>query len=276
VYVIGTEVPVPGGAHETLDRLTPTPADRALRTIAVHREAFGRAGLGHVWPRIIALVVQPGVEFDHLNVIDYDRSATTELRRVLDGEDHLVFEAHSTDYQRPQELRELVEDHWAILKVGPGLTFAMREALFALALIERELIARPSRSNLIEVVERRMLAHPEQWQGYYAADAKGDPLVQRTARRYSYSDRLRYYWADPEVEAARTSLLANLDRAGIPLPLISQFLPVQYDRIRAGVLEPAAQALVIDRIRDAMRPYARACRTAGDNRSDSTPGAAHE
>ena len=28
VYVIGTEVPVPGGAHETLGRLTPTPADR--------------------------------------------------------------------------------------------------------------------------------------------------------------------------------------------------------------------------------------------------------
>ena len=96
-----------------------------------------------VWPRVIALVVQPGVEFDHLNVIDYEHSATAELRRVLDAEDHLVFEAHSTDYQRPAQLRELVEDHWAILKVGPALTFAMREALFALALIEAELVPRP-------------------------------------------------------------------------------------------------------------------------------------
>ena len=78
-----------------------------------------------------------------------------------------------------------------------------------------------------------MLAEPEQWQGYY----EGDPLAQRTARRYSYSDRLRYYWADAEVDAARRTLLANLDRAGIPLPLISQFLPVQYDRIRAGELD---------------------------------------
>jgi D-tagatose-1,6-bisphosphate aldolase subunit GatZ/KbaZ len=259
VYVIGTEVPVPGGAHETLGRLTPTPADRARRTIAAHRAALAELALEHVWPRVVALVVQPGVEFDHLNVIDYERSATTDLRHVLDTEERLVFEAHSTDYQRPDQLRELVEDHWAILKVGPALTFAMREALFALALIENELLSRPSRSNLVEVVERRMLTAPEYWQAYY----QGDPPDQRTARRYSYSDRLRYYWADGEVDAARQTLLANLDRIGIPLPLISQFLPAQYDRIRAGGLEPAAQSLVIDRIRDALRPYARACQTTG-------------
>ncbi len=258
VYVIGTEVPVPGGAHETLSRLTPTPAERALRTIAAHRAALAEAALEDVWPRIVALVVQPGVEFDHLNVIDYDRDATAELRHVLDAEDHLVFEAHSTDYQRPAQLRELVEDHWAILKVGPALTFAMREALFALAHIENELVAQPDRSNLIDVVERRMLADPGHWQTYY----EGDPATQRTARRYSYSDRLRYYWADDEVETARRTLLANLDRNGIPMPLISQFLPTQYERIRMGELDTTAQALVIDRIRDALRPYADACRTA--------------
>jgi D-tagatose-1,6-bisphosphate aldolase subunit GatZ/KbaZ len=261
MYVIGTEVPVPGGAHETLDKLTPTPADRARKTIAAHGAAFEEAGLQHVWPRVMALVVQPGVEFDHLHVIDYERSATVELRRVLDNEEHLVFEAHSTDYQRPAQLRELVEDHWAVLKVGPGLTFAMREALFALTFIENELIPRPSRSNLVEVIERRMLANPDYWQGYYG----GDSIAQRTARRYSYSDRLRYYWADDEVDAARRTLLSNLDRAGIPMPLISQFLPYQYDRIRAGELEPVAQSLVIDRIRDAMRPYSRACRAATTN-----------
>src|ERR1700754_548127 len=250
-YVIGTEVPVPGGAHETLSRLTPTPPDRARLTIAAHRSAFAEAGLAQVWPRVMALVVQPGVEFDHVNVIDYERGATAELRHVLDGEDGLVFEAHSTDYQRPAALRELVEDHWAVLKVGPALTFAMREALFALSFIDSELVARPSRSNLVEVIERRMLAEPEHWQGYY----DGDPLTQRTSRRYSYSDRLRYYWADEKVDAARQTLLTNLDRVGIPLPLISQFLPVQYNRIRAGELEQAAHALVIDQIRDAMRPY---------------------
>jgi D-tagatose-1,6-bisphosphate aldolase subunit GatZ/KbaZ len=179
---------------------------------------------------------------------------------VLDGEENLVFEAHSTDYQRPERLRELVEDHWAILKVGPALTFAMREALFALAMIETELVPRTSRSNLIEVVERRMLAEPGQWEGYY----DGDSRSQRTGRRYSFSDRLRYYWADTEVEAARKALLANLDRTGIPLPLISQFLPIQYERVRAGELSPVAQELVIDRVRDALRPYAHACSTTGE------------
>ena len=262
VYVIGTEVPVPGGAHETLHHLTPTSADRARRTIAAHRAAFAALALDDVWPRVIALVVQPGVEFDHDNVIDYDRSATVDLRQVLDTEPHLVFEAHSTDYQRPEQLRELVENHWAILKVGPALTFAMREALFALARIEIELVARPSRSNLIEVVERRMLADPTHWEGYY----DGTPLAQRTSRRYSYSDRLRYYWADGEVDAARQSLQANLERTGVPLPLISQFLPGQYDRIREGLLEPSPQALVLDRVRDALRPYARACLTTGATR----------
>ena len=257
VYVIGTEVPVPGGAHETLSHLTATPADRARRTIAAHRDAFAELGLGQIWPRVMALVVQPGVEFDHLNVIDYQRAATTELRHVLDTEETMVFEAHSTDYQRPQRLRELVEDHWAVLKVGPALTFAMREALFALSLIEAELVPRPSRSNLVEVIERRMLDEPDYWRGYY----EGDPVTQRTSRRYSYSDRLRYYWADERVDAARQTLLANLDRTGIPLPLISQFLPGQYDRIRAGELRPVAQSLVIDRIRDALRPYAQACDT---------------
>jgi D-tagatose-1,6-bisphosphate aldolase subunit GatZ/KbaZ len=256
-YVIGTEVPVPGGAHETLNHVTPTPADRARQTIAAHRSAFAQVDLSHVWPRVMALVVQPGVEFDHLNVIDYQRAATTELRHVLDGEHSLVFEAHSTDYQRPARLRELVEDHWAVLKVGPALTFAMREALFALSLIEAELVPRPPRSNLVEVIERRMLDEPDHWRGYY----EGDPVTQRTSRRYSYSDRLRYYWADERVDAARCTLLANLDRTGIPLPLISQFLPGQYERIRAGELQPVAQALVIDRIRDALRPYAQACHT---------------
>ncbi|AQT80711.1 D-tagatose-bisphosphate aldolase, class II, non-catalytic subunit [Mycolicibacterium litorale] len=256
-YVIGTEVPVPGGAHESLDRVVPTAPSDVRQTIAAHREAFAAAELDHVWPRVAALVVQPGVEFDHLKVVDYHRSAAAELSRELDAEPNLVFEAHSTDYQRPQQLRELVEDHWAILKVGPGLTFALREALFALARIEEELVAPDNRSNLVDVVERRMVAEPGYWLGYY----DGGPAEQRIARRYSYSDRLRYYWADPAVKAARATLLANLSTAAIPLPLVSQFLPDQYHRIRDGRLGAQPHALVIDRIRDALRPYAAACVT---------------
>jgi D-tagatose-1,6-bisphosphate aldolase subunit GatZ/KbaZ len=255
VYIIGSEVPVPGGAHETLDELVPTTATAARATLDRHRAAFDEVGLGKIWPRIIALVVQPAVEFDHLRVIDYRHEGTRALRTVLDDEPGLVFEAHSTDYQQTAQLEQLVEDHWAILKVGPGLTFAMREALFALEEIERELIPEEDRSYLAEVIERQMLERPEYWTGYY----DGSPAEQRIARRFSYSDRLRYYWPDPIVVRAEERLYANLSAQRIPLPLISQFLPDQYARVREGTIDATPRALVIDKVRDSLRPYAIAC-----------------
>jgi D-tagatose-1,6-bisphosphate aldolase subunit GatZ/KbaZ len=265
LYVIGTEVPVPGGAHETLEELVPTSAEAARATLERHRAAFVEVGLEEIWPRIIALVVQPAVEFDHLRVIDYRHEGTGSLRTVLDDEPGLVFEAHSTDYQQTAGLRQLVEDHWAILKVGPGLTFAMREALFALEEIERELVPEEERSYLAEVLERRMLARPEYWSGYY----DGSPQEQRIARRFSYSDRLRYYWPDPVVVRAEERLYANLSTHPIPLPLISQFLPDQYARVREGRLDAHPRALVIDKIRDSLRPYAIACSLAALETSTS-------
>ena len=255
LYVIGTEVPVPGGAHHTLDQLPATSPKAARETLDRHRTAFAELDLQDVWPRIIAMVVQPGVEFDHLQVIDYRRESTVDLRTVLRDEPGLVFEAHSTDYQLTSRLTELVEDHWAILKVGPGLTFAMREALFALVKVEDELVAAADRSDLINVIERQMLASPGYWEGYY----EGSADEQRIARRFSYSDRLRYYWPDPEIEAAENRLYENLTNLQIPLPLISQFLPEQYARVRAGILAPDPRELVVDKVRDALRPYSAAC-----------------
>ncbi|MFB9238190.1 D-tagatose-bisphosphate aldolase, class II, non-catalytic subunit [Plantactinospora siamensis] len=250
-YVIGTEVPVPGGAAETIDELTPTTAEAARGTLAQHRAAFAERGLDRVWPQVMALVVQPGVEFDHLRVVDYERDRTKDLQRVLDTEPAMVFEAHSTDYQTVPRLSALVEDHWAVLKVGPGLTFALREALFALAAIETELVPEPDRSHLPEVVERRMLAEPGQWARYYT----GDAAQQRLARRFSYSDRMRYYWPDPEIEAAERRLLTNLADREIPQPLLSQYLPDQYQRVREGGLDSDPVELVLDRIRDVLRGY---------------------
>lgn len=255
LYVVGTEVPVPGGAHETLSHLTPTSADAARATLDRHRQAFEEAGLKEAWERVIALVVQPGVEFDHLRVFDYERAATGDLRRVLDDYPRLVFEAHSTDYQTPENLRALVEDHWAVLKVGPGLTFALREALFALAAVEDELVTGDERSDLPAVVERRMLAEPRRWERYYP----GAPQAQRILRRYSYSDRVRYYWPDPEIQAAQSRLMSNLAGRDIALPLLSQHLPDQYERVRRGELPAEPEALVLDRVRDVLRAYEFAC-----------------
>jgi len=202
----------------------------------------------------MALVVQPGVEFDHIRVFDYDSRATCSLRTVLDDEPTMVFEAHSTDYQSRAALAALVADGWGVLKVGPGLTFAMREALFALDAIEAELLPENERSRLPEVVDDRMLAHPEQWQDYYTGTAEQQAL----ARRYSYSDRMRYYWPDPEIQAAVGRLFEHLTQRDLPEPLISAFLPAQYERVRDGVLTPSPRELVIDRVRDVLRCYAAA------------------
>ncbi|MEU9381234.1 D-tagatose-bisphosphate aldolase, class II, non-catalytic subunit [Streptomyces sp. NPDC048279] len=256
-YVIGTEVPVPGGAHETLEGMAATSPEAARLTLEHNRRAFDRHGVAGAWPRVMALVVQPGVEFDHLQVFDYRRERTSELRTVLADEPGMVFEAHSTDYQTADGLAGLVADHWAVLKVGPGLTFALREALFALAEIEDELIPAASRSRLSEVVDRRMRDEPSWWQGYYGGNADD----QRLARRYSYSDRMRYYWPDPEIAAAQERLFTNLSALGIPLPLLSAHLPNQYQRVRTGDLSATPRDLVVDRVRDVLREYDRACRT---------------
>jgi D-tagatose-1,6-bisphosphate aldolase subunit GatZ/KbaZ len=254
-YVIGTEVPVPGGADHEIAGLVATTAESARTTIEHHRRAFAEAAPPDLWSQVMALVVQPGVEFDHVRVFDYDPEATRSLRTALDDEPDMVFEAHSTDYQTLGSLSALVADGWGVLKVGPALTFALREALFALAAIETELLPTAARSRLPEVVEARMLARPGEWHGYYT----GTPEEQALARRYSYSDRLRYYWPDPEISAAVDRLLDNLERRGVPEPLLSAFLPAQYARVRRGELEPSPRELAVDRVRDVLRTYAAAC-----------------
>ncbi|WP_280192315.1 D-tagatose-bisphosphate aldolase, class II, non-catalytic subunit [Delftia sp. PS-11] len=259
VYVIGTEVPVPGGASHALEQVQITVRADAMRTLQVHQQVFAQEGLAQAWQRVIALVVQPGVEFDHARVVDYMPAEAADLKRLLQQHPGLVFEAHSTDYQRPEALRQLVRDGFAILKVGPGATFALREALFALAAMEELLIDAPRRSHLPAVLESAMLGKPANWQRYYRGDPPGDPDAQRLLRIYSYSDRIRYYWADPCVQAAVTRLMDNLSACALPENMISQFLPGQYQAVRAGHLPPSPRALVLDRVRQALRPYAQAC-----------------
>ncbi|MFM2406739.1 MAG: hypothetical protein RL223_4619 [Pseudomonadota bacterium] len=255
VYVIGTEVPVPGGATEELDHLQVTTPEAARHTLAVHRAAWDARGLGDAWSRVIALVVQPGVEFDHTRVIGYRPEAAAALSAVQKAQADFVFEAHSTDYQTGAALTRLVQDGFALLKVGPGLTFALREGLYALEMMERELVARPLRSALRLTVEREMLLAPSDWTRYYGGDAH----QQEVLRAFSYSDRVRYYWGRPEIVAAERRLMDNLGHRPIPENLVSQYLPLQYEAYRAGQLGLDAHSLLMDKIRAALRPYAAAC-----------------
>ncbi len=218
-YVIGTEVPIPGGAQEHEEGVSVTKVEDAHETIEIHRKAFDELGLQSAWERVIAVVVQPGVEFGDDFVLPYQPEAAQELSRFIESQS-MIYEAHSTDYQTRDALQNLVRDHFAILKVGPGLTFAFREAVFALALIEDELIKEGLRSNIIRVLDDVMVKHPEHWQKYY----RGDEAEQAFKRKYSLSDRARYYWVQPEVQNAFEQLMNNLGKRVLPYSLLSQFV----------------------------------------------------
>ncbi len=255
VYVIGTEVPVPGGAAEDLEGLAVTAPEAAIATVDMHRDLFRDLGLADAWERVIATVVQPGVEFDHDKVVEYRPERATELSRAIEPVDHLVFEAHSTDYQTPAGLAALVRDHFAILKVGPGVTFALREALWALDAIEAETVPADRRAGLRAVALDRMRADPANWQKYY--HATGDALTLQL--QYSLSDRIRYYWPDTAIAAAQARLFDNL-RATMPsLPLVSQYLPLAYAAVRAGDFSLDPAELVMAHVCATLDAYHGAC-----------------
>jgi D-tagatose-1,6-bisphosphate aldolase subunit GatZ/KbaZ len=250
-YVIGSEVPIPGGAQTHEDRLQVTAAEDVGHTIEVTRAAFLYQKLERAWERVQAVVVQPGVEFGDDFVLDYQPKAAEGLVRFIETQPGMVFEAHSTDYQTGANLRRLVRDHFAILKVGPALTFAMREAIFALAWMEDELFAASERSGLIAALDEAMLREPRHWQKYY----HGSALEQAFARKYSLSDRSRYYWPEVQVQAALTKLLANLSSRPLPLALISQFAPEQLSHIREEKIGNNAEAILVDRIDRVLEDY---------------------
>ena len=255
-YVIGTEVPVPGGALEALDNLEVTRPEAALHTVAVHRSAFGAAGLERAFARAVGIVVQPGVEFGHADVIPYRPERARGLAAVLRDMPQFVFEAHSTDYQSAAGLRALVDDGFAILKVGPGLTFALREALYGLDHIADVLDpSRPGGTALRGSMERLMLAEPGHWQRYY--EGEGAQLFAQ--RHFSYSDRIRYYWPHAEARAAVAGLMERLGNGPVPETLVSQYLPRLAEAVRDGSVWPVPRDLVMAAVRTALAPYSAAC-----------------
>ncbi|MFV0431283.1 MAG: D-tagatose-bisphosphate aldolase, class II, non-catalytic subunit [Alphaproteobacteria bacterium] len=254
IYIIGTEVPVPGGASDDLTaHMQVTQVDDAQNTLDIHEKEFAYLGLEEAFERVVGLVVQPGVEFDHTQIYDYKAEDAQQLSQLCTADKSWVFEAHSTDYQLKENLKKLVQNHFAILKVGPGLTFAMREAIFALAAIEKRL--KPDTASQIEeVVEIAMLKNPNNWQKYY----EGNEQQQQFARKFSLSDRIRYYWNMDEVEAALELLLNNL-KEPIALPLISQYLPDLYKDIRKGNIEHNGKGLILAKIMKVCDDYQQAC-----------------
>ena len=258
LYVIGTEVPIPGG--ELLDAQAPetTRTEDVARSVRLARQAFEARGMQAAWERVIAVVVQPGVEFGDSVVFPYATEKVRELSQFAEKQWQGVYEAHSTDYQTPAAWRQMVHDHFAILKVGPWLTFAFREAVFALAAVEQEWLGNRKGieiSRVQESLEEAMLANPQYWKSYY----RGDDAALRLARKYSFSDRSRYYWPQPTVAVALERLLANLNAHPAPISLLSQYLPNQSAALRARVVSNHPVELIHSKILEVLDQYAYAC-----------------
>lgn len=255
VFVIGSEVPIPGGAKEAEDSLAVTSPQAFRDTVAAYRRAFSDAGLDG-WKDVVAVVVQPGVEFGGDQVFFYNHNAAARLCAALSQYPEICFEGHSTDFQSAGSLKEMVQDGIAILKVGPALTFGLREALFSLSFMEKELVPKERWACLMEVLEAAMLKSPDNWKNHY----HGDERQLALARKYSFSDRSRYYIGQPEVTAAMDRLFNNLRAYPIPMNMLHQFMPLSYAKVRDGLLSLEPRALAMDGAACFMADYEAAVR----------------
>lgn len=250
VYIVGSEVPIPGGAQEAEDSIAVTKPSDFQATVSVFEDTFRQFGLENAWESVIGVVVQPGVEFGDESVFDYNRENAKELTAALNNYPQMVLEGHSTDYQTKYCLREMVEDGIAILKVGPALTYGFREGVLALSVIEDELFGEQA-SKFMKVLERAMLENPANWKKHYHME--GNAL--RAAMKYSYLDRCRYYLPEKSVQDALKQLIENLSSVSIPMCMISQYLPNQYWKIRNGRLKNEPIELIKDKIKDWIADY---------------------
>jgi D-tagatose-bisphosphate aldolase class II non-catalytic subunit len=247
LFVIGTEVPPPGGARtDDHGDIPPTTPENAKATLDAHREAF--TALHLPLDQIGALVVQPGVEFSPMEVHHLPLARDPQLLDALADWPGVCLEAHSTDYQHSAAYPRLAELGFAFQKVGPALTFAWREALYALDALSGQL-GWSSGPSLPEAMEEVMLANPGYWQGHiHGAD-------QRVQRHFGLADRIRYYWPDPRAQAAVRRLMADLADKPLPDPLLAgHFAPSEIASARASAY-PLPRALALARVQTALRPY---------------------
>lgn len=247
LFVIGTEVPPPGGAR-TKDHgdIPPTTPDSAKTTLDAHRDAFTAAQIP--LDLIGGLVVQPGVEFSPMEVHHLPLTREPGLLRALADWPGTCLEAHSTDYQHPAAYPRLAELGFAFQKVGPALTFAWREALYALDTIRAQ-TGRATGPSLPDTMEEVMLANPAHWQAHVHGPD------QRLQRHFGLADRIRYHWPDPKAQEAVRRLLTDLADQGLPDPLLLAHFCADEIAFARESRHPLPRALALARVQTALRPY---------------------
>jgi D-tagatose-1,6-bisphosphate aldolase subunit GatZ/KbaZ len=222
--------------------------------LALFESAFAAEGLEGAWNRVVAIVVQPGVEFGDNQVFLYNHEKAKKLIDCAASFKRITMEGHSTDYQPKTCLDNMKRDGIAILKVGPALTFALRNALFALEEIEKAVYFKEPAagfSNFSAVLEKAMLDKPQNWIRHY----HGDENTLTLMRKFSLSDRSRYYMDDETVKNATERLFANTNEADIPVGILAQFFPRQCEEVIAGAMEPSARNLVYRQIEYILETY---------------------
>ncbi len=264
LYVIGADVPPPGGSLTDPDRVPVSQPETIAETVALTQARFRTAGLAEAWTRVLAVVAMPGVEFGDLRIAPYRPERVRALAAYhakLPG--IMTYEVHSADYQTKAAVAALIRDHFPLLKIGPCLTFAFREAVFALAHVESEWLSGRKGvplSGIRERLEAAMAEDPVHWRPYYKGETETD---LRAMRAFSHRDRIRYYWTRPGVEAAMGRLLGNLRRP-IPHAILRQYLPDLFPGTASGEWEGEPGVLIHRKIEAALAPYLDACR--GDAR----------
>ena len=125
--------------------------------------------------------------------------------------------------------------------------------------IEEELLKYDSNielSKFKEILDFTMIKNPAQWSKHYS----GTGYKVKLERKYSLSDRCRYYMPDEDVEFALNKMLDNLSNAEIPLTVLSQYMHNQYKKVREGDLKLNAYDLLKDIIGEYIEDYIYAIR----------------
>ncbi|MCU0903000.1 MAG: class II D-tagatose-bisphosphate aldolase, non-catalytic subunit [Tabrizicola sp.] len=249
LFVIGTEVPPPGGARaDDHGDIPPTTPQAAKATLDAHSDAFQAANIPlHL---IGGLVVQPGVEFSPMEVHHLPLARDPHLLDALTDWPGVCLEAHSTDYQHAQAYPRLAALGFAFQKVGPALTFAWREALYGLDAIRIQ-NGWASGPLLPDTMEEVMLANPAYWQ----AHIHGQTADPRTERHFGLADRIRYYWPEQKAQAAVQRLLTDLADKRLPDPVLAAHFCSAEIAIARSSPYPLPRALALARVQTALRPY---------------------
>jgi len=131
----------------------------------------------------------------------------------------------------------------------------LREAFYALDQIAGELSNNYPAGALRTTLEKVMTDKPKYWKDYY----RGSKAEMHLLRHFSYSDRIRYYWNDPEVLKALERLFSAIDGVQIPETLVSQYMPQLYPSVALGTMSKFGRDLVLASVRTAIAPYTEAC-----------------